>query len=141
MSVPFAVTALDGLDDFETWSAECLLPAVGASVAEARRLVRRELTSRGCVSFVDDCQLIVSELVTNAVRHAGTAFALRLRGTREWVYGEVFDTGPAPPRQREARPDATDGRGLLIVGTLAASWGYAPGARGGKIVWFVLGDS
>ncbi|GAB1822182.1 ATP-binding protein [Herbidospora sp. RD11066] len=141
MTVPFAVAALDGLDDFETWSAECLLPAVGASVAEARRLVRRELTGRGHTGLVDDCQLIVSELVTNAVRHAGTAFALRLRGTTAWIYGEVYDTGATPPRARDPRPESTDGRGLLIVGALAASWGYAPGVRGGKIVWFVLGDS
>lgn len=141
MSVPFAATALDGLDDFETWSAECLLPAVGSSVATARSLVRRELTGQGCATFLDDCQLIVSELVTNAVRHAGTAFALRLRGTTEWVYGEVYDTGGMPPRPRDPRPESTDGRGLMIVAALAASWGYAPGVCGGKIVWFVLGDS
>ncbi|GII28893.1 ATP-binding protein [Planotetraspora mira] len=121
-------------------TAECLLPAVGASVSQARALVRRELDRWGIPSLIDDCTLIVSELVTNAVRHGGSALALRLVGGRGWVYGEIYDPGDGVPRPREAGADATDGRGLLIVATLAGDWGVAHPSRGGKTVWFVAGE-
>ncbi|GAA4594272.1 ATP-binding protein [Planotetraspora phitsanulokensis] len=121
-------------------TAECLLPAVGASVPQARALVRRELDRWGIPSLIDDCALIVSELVTNAVRHGGTALALRLVGGAGWVYGEIYDPGDGVPRMRESGADATSGRGLMIVAALADDWGVTRPQRGGKIVWFVAGD-
>ncbi|GAA4559190.1 ATP-binding protein [Planotetraspora kaengkrachanensis] len=121
-------------------TAECLLPAVGASVPRARALVRRELDHWGIPSLIDDCALIVSELVTNAVRHGGTALALRLVGGADWVYGEIYDPGDGVPCMREPGADATGGRGLMIVAALADDWGVSHPQRGGKIVWFVTGD-
>ncbi|WP_214107223.1 ATP-binding protein [Acrocarpospora catenulata] len=135
MTLPFATVALD---PGPTRTAECLLPAVGSSVRGARALVHRELARWGADALVDDCAVIVSELVTNVVRHAGTAFALRLCSNGRWVYGEIFDTGDGVPRQRDPGPDATDGRGLMIVSTLSDDWGVASSLRG-KIVWFILG--
>ncbi|GAT67401.1 ATP-binding protein [Planomonospora sp. ID91781] len=118
---------------------EGLLAAAPASVREARSLVRRELPGWGAEDLVDDCVLIVSELVTNAVRHGGAACALRLGGDGAHVYGELFDPGTGAPRMREADMEATGGRGLQIVDALAAEWGVSWPESGGKIVWFVLG--
>ncbi|ETK31720.1 ATPase [Microbispora sp. ATCC PTA-5024] len=120
-------------------TAECLLPAVGASVGVARGVVRRELDRWGVPELVDDCSLIVSELAANVVRHGGTVFTLRLGSNGAWVYGEVFDQGEGVPRPREADEDSTDGRGLMIVNELADDWGVARDARGGKTVWFIAG--
>ncbi|MBP2703186.1 ATP-binding protein [Microbispora sp. RL4-1S] len=127
------------LDADPVWTAECLLPAVPASVASARSLVRRELTRWGLDAMVDDCSLVVSELASNVVRHGGTVFTLRLGSNGTWVYGEIFDQGEGLPRQREADMDSTDGRGLLIVRELADDWGVVRSARGGKTVWFITG--
>ncbi|GGS89692.1 ATP-binding protein [Planobispora rosea] len=120
-------------------TAEGLLAAAPASVREARSLVRRELPGWGAEDLVDDCVLIVSELVTNAVRHGGAACVLRLGGDGVQVYGELFDPGRGAPRMREAGMDATGGRGLQIVDALADDWGVSWPESGGKIVWFVLG--
>lgn len=136
MTLPFGTAPVDPAP---AWTAECLLPAVGASVAEARALVRRELSRWGLDELIDDCCLIVSELASNAVRYGGNVFALRLGSNGTWVYGEVFDQGEGVPRQREADLDSLGGRGLLIVDELADDWGVAGSGRGGKTVWFIAG--
>jgi anti-sigma regulatory factor (Ser/Thr protein kinase) len=136
VTLPFGTATFDAAP---VWTAECLLPAVPASVGEARAVVRRELDRWGVERLVDDCSLIVSELAANVVRHGGTVFTLRLGSDGTWVYGEIFDQGEGLPRQRESDLDSTDGRGLLIVGELADDWGVARSGRGGKTVWFVTG--
>ncbi|MFI7046953.1 ATP-binding protein [Streptosporangium sandarakinum] len=122
-----------------TRTAERLLPATPASVRDARSLVRDELALSGAGDLVDDCVLVVSELVTNAVRHGGAACALRLRCGAGHVYGELFDPGAGTPRVCEADDEATGGRGLQIVGVLTDDWGVTWPAAGGKVVWFVFG--
>lgn len=119
MTLPFGTAPVNPAP---VWTAECLLPAVGASVAEARALVRRELGRWGLDELVDDCSLIVSELASNVVRHGGNVFTLRLGSNGTWVYGEVFDQGEGVPNQREADLDSIGGRGLLIVDELADDW-------------------
>nr|WP_277351407.1 ATP-binding protein [Microbispora sp. CL1-1] len=116
------------------------MPAIGASVGEARALVRRELGRWGLDELVDDCCLIVSELASNVVRHGGNVFTLRLGSNGTWVYGEVFDQGEGVPHQREADIDSVGGRGLLIVDELADDWGVASSGRSGKTVWFLAGS-
>ncbi|GAA3164742.1 hypothetical protein GCM10010466_64550 [Planomonospora alba] len=120
-------------------TVEGLLAAAPVSVREARSLVRRELAGWGADDLIDDCVLIVSELVTNAVRHGGAACALRLGCDGAHVYGELFDPGAGTPRVCEAGMEATSGRGLQIVDTLADEWGVSWPDSGGKIVWFLLG--
>jgi anti-sigma regulatory factor (Ser/Thr protein kinase) len=120
-------------------TAEWILSADAESVHAARILVGRELRRWGTGELVDDCSVIVSELVTNAIRHGGTAFSLRLGSDGSWVYGEVFDAGDGLPCEAPGDLDATDGRGLLIVGTLADDWGVVEAEGGGKTVWFVAG--
>ncbi|MFC4123073.1 ATP-binding protein [Nonomuraea zeae] len=116
-------------------TVECLLPSVPAVVGEARSLVRAKLIDWGLDRSLDDCLLIVSELVTNAVRHGGSAYALRLEHREDRLYGEVFDPGDGRPRACLPDLDALSGRGLQIVAAIADDWGVAA-ADGGKIVWF-----
>jgi serine phosphatase RsbU (regulator of sigma subunit)/anti-sigma regulatory factor (Ser/Thr protein kinase) len=114
------------------------------AVAAARRFVRETLNSWQLPcrdDLVSDAVLLTSELVTNAVVHAGTAVkvACRLRGAEVEV--SVLDRHPArmipDPPDGSARSDRPSGRGLLLPGALSSSWGvtYAPAA---KVVWFRL---
>jgi anti-sigma regulatory factor (Ser/Thr protein kinase) len=88
--------------------------------------------------LADDCALIVSELVTNAVVHGGSAVRLTLTAHTRTIYAEIADDGEGRLRVSDGDVDATGGRGLLIVGTLAREWGVITVAGGGKIVWFLL---
>jgi anti-sigma regulatory factor (Ser/Thr protein kinase) len=115
------------------------LVAEAAGAGEARSAVRRELCDWGAAELVDDCSLIVTELVTNAVRHGGSVIHLRLGTNGSWVYGEVFDDGGGMPRVCHPGLDEPGGRGLVIVERLADEWGAVPLPEGGKIVWFLLG--
>jgi anti-sigma regulatory factor (Ser/Thr protein kinase) len=122
-------------------TVEYLLPSVPAGVGKARSLVREELTAWGLDNVIDDCLLIVSELVTNAVRYGGSAYALRLEERDDRLYGEVFDPGAGQPQPCSPDVEALSGRGLQIVAALADDWGVTA-ANGGKIVWFsVLCDA
>jgi len=118
---------------------DCPLAPDAGSARKARAAVRRELAAWGAAELVEDCCLIVTELVTNAVRHGAGAIHLRLGTNGRWVYGEVYDGGEHLPRVRPGDPDATGGRGLLIVDRVADDWGWARMPGGGKIVWFLLG--
>ncbi|MGW0811140.1 ATP-binding protein [Nonomuraea sp. NPDC002799] len=117
---------------------EYLLPSVPSGVGKARSLIRAELTGWGQERVIDDCLLIVSELVTNAVRYGGSAYALRLENRDGRIYGEVFDPGDGRPCQCPPDLDATSGRGLQIVAAVADDWGVTAATNGGKVVWFSI---
>src|SRR5687767_3484824 len=94
--------------------------------------------------FVDDVVLLASELCENAVLHAGTAFDVTVAADDDEVTVAVTDRGPgalelhlAEPRQRYGRA-ATHGRGLLLIGRLATTWGTRHDAAGHHTVWFAL---
>ncbi|MEU6714196.1 ATP-binding protein [Nonomuraea sp. NPDC046802] len=118
-------------------TVEYLLPSVPAGVAKTRSLVRTELAGWGLHGAIDDCLLIVSELVTNAIRYGGSAYALRLEDREGQLYGEVFDPGEGEPRPCSPDLNALSGRGLQIVAAIAADWGVTS-VSGGKVVWFAL---
>lgn len=81
-----------------------------------------------------ELELIVSELATNAVRHAGTPFRVRVERDGESVRVAVDDRSDDRPERVE--PDGyRGGRGLRIVDTLASEWGTEPADGGGKRVW------
>ncbi|MGW0588569.1 ATP-binding protein [Streptosporangium sp. NPDC002607] len=126
------------LDAVPEYAAECLLSAAPSSVRDARSMVRRELSLWGVDDLIDDCVLVVSELVTNAVKHGGAACALRIRGDGGLVHGELFDPGAGAPRVCARDMEATGGRGLQIVDALADDWGVTHSPSGGKTVWFIL---
>ncbi|MGX1758363.1 ATP-binding protein [Streptomyces lydicus] len=106
------------------------------SVAVARRLVRCALTAWDMEELADDGALVVSELVTNAVRHARSE-AIRLVVSRPGpatVRIGVVDKSKAPPRHRPPGDEDDSGRGLVLVAGLTAAWGIDP-LPWGKRVW------
>lgn len=117
-----------------TRTAELSLPAETRSTGAARRFVADALGGWGCDGLVDDAVLAVSELVTNAVVHAGTAcrVVLRLGGGRLRI--EVADAGGGSPRALEPSTTRTGGRGLHLVESIADAWGVERDGRG-KVVW------
>jgi PAS domain S-box-containing protein len=112
-----------------TWD----LPADPAVVAEARKQVAAQLADWG----LDDAEfvtgLVVSELVTNAIRHAESPIQLRLIRDRTLIC-EVSDGSSTAPHLRKARAFDEDGRGLLLVAQLTERWGTRHTAHG-KTIW------
>ncbi|WP_240796334.1 SpoIIE family protein phosphatase [Streptomyces sp. RFCAC02] len=104
------------------------------SVREARRLVRESLARWDLQEIEDSVELLVSEVVTNAVRYAERPVTVRLLRTGV-LRCEVGDDVPQLPRLRQAGPADEGGRGLYLVQRLARSWG-ATRLSTGKLVWF-----
>ncbi|MFE1559629.1 SpoIIE family protein phosphatase [Streptomyces sp. NPDC058734] len=102
----------------------------------ARRFARRALARWGLEELSDSLELLVSEVVTNAVRYAERPVTLRLLRT-DVLRCEVGDDSPQLPRQRRARETDEGGRGLFLVNRLARRWG-ATRLSSGKVVWFEL---
>ncbi|MFI1867676.1 SpoIIE family protein phosphatase [Streptomyces jumonjinensis] len=113
-----------------------LLPREPRSVGRARELARALLASWDLEALVDTVELLVSELVTNALRYGEGEIRLRLLRDRTLVC-EVWDAGLVQPRRRRARDTDEGGRGLQLVGLLSAAWGSRRTPRG-KTVWFEL---
>jgi anti-sigma regulatory factor (Ser/Thr protein kinase) len=80
---------------------------------------------------------VVTELVSNAIRHSGGNLSCRLSYDDDTVTVEVTDPSSALPAVRSARPLESSGRGLVIVENFAHHWGVRP-APGGKVVWAEL---
>jgi len=112
------------------------LQASTASASRARRFVDEVLSRWHCADVLDDVQLLVSELVTNAVVHAGSDVEIAVRLLPDSVRIEVVDRAPTTVlRPSTPRAEDESGRGLLLVETLASAWGVEP-LEGGKAVWF-----
>ncbi|MFD4225734.1 SpoIIE family protein phosphatase [Streptomyces sp. NPDC058545] len=112
------------------------LPREPRSVGRARELARSQLIAWDLDDLVDTTELLVSELVTNALRYGEGEIRLRLLRDRTLVC-EVWDAGLVQPRRRRARDTDEGGRGLQLVGLLSAAWGSRRTPRG-KTVWFEL---
>ncbi|GAA3855865.1 SpoIIE family protein phosphatase [Streptomyces lacrimifluminis] len=112
------------------------LPREPRSVGRAREYTRTQLTAWGLEPLIDTTELLVSELVTNALRYGEGEIRLRLLLDRMLVC-EVWDAGLVQPRRRRARDTDEGGRGLQLVGLLSAAWGSRRTPRG-KTVWFEL---
>ncbi|AVH60968.1 MULTISPECIES: ATP-binding protein [Streptomyces] len=123
-------------------------PAIDASVPQARHAVR-DLLARQGVPVSDDLVqgllLIVSELVTNAVRHAvllSPMLAVEVAVGAEWVRVSVEDNHPYRPTALEADHGQTGGRGLLLVREVTRESGgvcdVEHTASGGKVIWAAL---
>ncbi|MFR9674395.1 SpoIIE family protein phosphatase [Streptomyces sp. TR06-5] len=107
------------------------------TAGQARRLVRRALSRWGLDDLSDAVELLVSEVVTNAVRYAERPITLRLLRT-DRLRVEVGDDVPQLPRLRQARATDEGGRGLYLVNRIARRWG-ATRLSTGKVVWFEVG--
>ncbi|MFD3841020.1 SpoIIE family protein phosphatase [Streptomyces sp. NPDC058642] len=112
------------------------LPREPRSVGRAREFARTRLLAWDLEPLVDTTELLVSELVTNALRYGEGEIRLRLLLDRTLVC-EVWDSGLVQPRRRRARDTDEGGRGLQLVGLLSAAWGSRRTPRG-KTVWFEL---
>ncbi|MFI7246140.1 sodium/proline symporter PutP [Streptomyces qinglanensis] len=109
------------------------LPSDPAAVGRARAEAGEQLTEWGLEELTFTTELIVSELVTNAIRHATGPVCLRLILDRGLIC-EVSDASSTSPRLRHARTTDEGGRGLLLVAQLAQRWGTRHTATG-KIIW------
>jgi anti-sigma regulatory factor (Ser/Thr protein kinase) len=112
------------------------LPADARSVAAARRLLRTALDGHRSAA-VEDALLMISELVTNAVRHAQDVVLVLVTIHHDTLRVDVSDNNPTMPVAPEPEHHATRGRGLRIVQALADRWGIAPTADG-KTIWFEI---
>lgn len=114
-----------------------VLPPRAASATRARELVTAQCASWGLESICDDIALVVTELVANAVRHAGTDIEITILPIDHGVRLEVRDGSTRPLRPRPALASDEGGRGLLLVDALATRYGVE-GEPEGKRVWVEL---
>ncbi|MET9513674.1 SpoIIE family protein phosphatase [Streptomyces sp. NPDC002994] len=113
--------------------AEWELPAEPSAVSHARGLATGQLRDWGLRELSFATELVVSELVTNAVRYAAGPLHLRLIRDRTLLC-EVADTGHTSPHLRHSGEDDEGGRGLFIVAQLVQRWGTRY-TRSGKTIW------
>ena len=124
-----------------TARAELLLPLESTSPAAARRFVERSGCQAHGGAVLDDALLVISELVTNAVRHGGPPIVLAVDCDGAALHVRVRDGGPTLPTPRTAGADAESGRGMSLIDLLSSTWGVdpVPDEQGpGKEVWFEL---
>lgn len=119
------------------------LPGVPESVACARQYVRQVLAG-ACRPETDDLVLLVSELVSNAVRHSDSGrgpdgrVTVSLELVGDVIHVEVTDAGSAanaPLEPGEVDLNGEGGRGLWLVNEMSAAWGWHD-VPGGRVVWF-----
>ena len=115
------------------------LPAAAQAVRLARQAARDALAGWQLEDLAEPAVLIVSELVTNAVRHAGKTgtITLELTSAGTCLHVEVLDADPRWPQLRSLDDCDESGFGLILVAALTTSWGVRPTSRG-KAVWAEL---
>lgn len=118
-------------------AAEINLEPDRQNVSRARKFAVEHAASAGHDDAADVVELLVSELVTNAILHAGTQVTLRLSHDDGVLRVEVRDGSSAKARQRNYGTEATTGRGLELIEALATDWGVDTDDSG-KTVWFTV---
>jgi anti-sigma regulatory factor (Ser/Thr protein kinase) len=139
------LTDPDGHDVTGRWPLRSFLElgALPSAVPCARLHTRQLAWEWQLTALSQDAELIVSEIVTNAVyitQADGRSAPVRL-----WLLADqarllilVWDASPMPPVPVHTSDDAENGRGLLLVDTLSTRWGHFPHPSGGKAVWALL---
>lgn len=120
-------------------STPLTLGAIAGSPRTARASARALLIEWGMADLTEPIELIVSELVTNAVQASAgytvpPSVQFRMSATRDVVLIEVWDRDPRPPVLRKPNAYEEGGRGLLLVATMCARWGWTE-FKQGKTVW------
>ncbi len=113
--------------------AEWNVPPDPSAVAASRAAATAQLRRWGLEELVLGTELILSELVTNAIRHGGSPIGVRLVYARTLIC-QVADTSSTSPRTRLAADTDEGGRGLFLVGQIAQRWGTRY-TENGKIIW------
>lgn len=127
---------IDTEGDCAAWT----FPAEPGAVRAARSAVRDQLRRWDLARLSDLAALLVSELVTNSLRHATGPIEVRLvrpTSAEDVLLVEVSDPLPELPRERDARPDDESGRGLRLLALSSRRWGHRSGPHG-KTVWCEL---
>ncbi|KUN61280.1 PAS sensor protein [Streptomyces canus] len=133
--VALLMARLNGIEP--DYVAEWRISLDPVEVGRARAVVREQLHDWGLGRLADGAELMVSELVTNAVRHSHRR-PVELRLVRgDSLLCEVDDDDHDLPNLSSAGPTDEQGRGLRVVSTLAREWG-ASRTKAGKTVWFEL---
>lgn len=113
-------------------------PNVSASVTAARRFATNAVAGAP-PAVAEAVAIAVSELATNCVRHAGTAFTVDIDQTPDELRVAVADSGEGWPVLRSPQPAELSGRGLVLVRALVDDWGIdVPPDHKGKTVWFTM---
>ena len=110
-----------------------------SGVQRARQVTAEQLQTWGCGSLIDDAELLVSELATNALLHADEPIELVLQPITGGVRVEVRDGSRHLPLPAAGSAEAMTGRGLRLVKTLASDWGVERLPQG-KAVWVELAE-
>ena len=113
------------------------LPADPRSPREARRFVSQTLHQWSLDDVVDVAELLTSEVVTNALLHAGSPVRLVIALDDRTLRIEAHDENSNRPVIRPMNPEANSGRGLALVDALAEEWGTRE-EPDGKVVWFSI---
>ena len=121
------------------WSHDTKLVAEPLSAVRARAFVCKHLLEHQLPLLVDKVQLVASELATNAVVHAQTAFTLTLSEVGDTVVLALRDDSPSLPSPRSPQPTDTAGRGLRVVQAISLDWGISTERSGSKTVWASFG--
>jgi anti-sigma regulatory factor (Ser/Thr protein kinase) len=119
------------------------LGSLPGAVPCARLHAKHILKEWNLNQIADNAEMIVSELVTNALKASWSLkdtppIALRLLANREHLMIQAWDALSAPPDPRPHEIDAEGGRGLEIVSLLSDRWGFYHPDSGGKVVWAVI---
>jgi anti-sigma regulatory factor (Ser/Thr protein kinase) len=106
-----------------------------SSVAEGRKFVRDTLRQWHLrAALIEEVELVASELITNAVLHAGSAPTVRMMLHGDHLRLEISDASTSVPQRRDYGLEAATGRGIMLVDSMATRWG-AQLVEGGKVVW------
>jgi anti-sigma regulatory factor (Ser/Thr protein kinase) len=146
------MTAANIVTPIPLLTASLRLTAIPAAVAYSRTFVRHTLTRWQLEEHADTTTLIMSELVTNAIRATGITdvqpkswqikpehvIGIQLRAIGASLYAEVWDRMETAPTQKNPTLEETSGRGLLLVDELAKQWNVYRSPFGGKVVWAEL---
>jgi anti-sigma regulatory factor (Ser/Thr protein kinase) len=118
-----------------SWSHQTTFEASPISASRARDFVARHLIDHRLLYLVEPVRLVVSELATNALVHAQTAFSVTLAAADQTVLLTVRDDSRALPTLHSPQAMDPSGRGLEIVDIISLDWGIDEDAAGSKGVW------
>jgi hypothetical protein len=117
------------------WSHQATFEASPVSASRTREFVTRRLVDHRLFYLVDPVRLVASELATNALVHAQTAFGVTLEASDQSVLLTVRDGSGALPTRRATKVMDPAGRGLAIVAIVSRDWGTNEDGTGSKAVW------
>jgi anti-sigma regulatory factor (Ser/Thr protein kinase) len=123
--------------DVEVSSVSDLLPPIAGAVRQARNMATEVCVRWDLPHLIGPASLVVSELVSNAIEHAGTMMTVRFDRRVRYLHITVRDGSADEPRQKPRTDPPLRGNGLVLVDNMATHWGTLP-SRDGKVVWATL---